>query len=145
MPPAKTLPKVKYPLFYLGSREIPSLENFSKDIGVDEDSYKITIKTSEKDIFNFKFSASSTHHCCGFVELGNFSMPYYENKTQTEALRILFENFGKHTEYQLFACTVDDGCRILEDALEECKNWTNVKSFDNPNSSNVITLWISNQ
>ena len=145
LPTAKTLPKVKYPLFYLGSREIPNLKNFSQDLGEDGDSYIITIKTSEKDKFNFKFNTSSSSHCCGFIELGDFTMPYYENEIQTEALRVLFENFGSHSEFQLFTCTIDDGCKILEDALKECKHWTKVKSFDNPNTNNLITLWVSNQ
>lgn len=143
--PAKTLSKVKYPLFYFEDLEIKNLKNFAQDIRDDGDLYEITIKTSEKDKFNFIFRTSSSVYCCGFIELGDFTMPYYKNEDQTEALRILFENFGSHSEFQLFICTISNTCLILENALKQCKNWTKVKTFDNPNTNNLITLWVSNQ
>jgi len=140
------LPKIKYPLFCsTNGREIKDLDYFASDIRDEFDEYEIIIKLSENEKFNFKFCVNQSPFCCGFIELGNFRMPVYANEKQSNALLHLFDTLSKENEFQLFICTVTSTCQILEKALSESKFWTQVKSFNNPNTINKITLWVSNK
>lgn len=111
------------------------------------ESYSITRYANEKESVNFSFEADASTYTCGFLELGDLSTDAVSNNKSNiiNLSNLLDEIVTCSKGYTLFMNTVNKGdCLKIEKALTISKYWTKVKTYINPGTKNMLTLWVSN-
>lgn len=122
----------------------------------DEGDYLTSIrnKTSERDLFTFKFEITQDPYCCGLFSVGSFHMNNLSNIAKTEKIKLIKKTFEKlvkkskddeDREYTLFFTLIDNAvCNLIKEAIKDEKLFTEVKVFYNISSSKKNFLYISN-
>lgn len=115
---------------------------------VDENSatkvYELENLTLYYDKNSFKCNITQFANCCGAYEIGSFQiMPSFPDKALLEVMDTI-ANFDTGTTYMCTTNGKKGTQKKLENVLAKSKMWTAVKKFKNSNSSNMVTIWISN-
>lgn len=118
----------------LDGEDVPNMEQLSvtKHLSVTEEVY-------------LSAYINATEHTCGFIELGNLSAKYPKGKPKL--LADLADEFVQNAGgYTMFMNTngADAPSKNLEAALPLSKHWVKVKTYKNPGSGNMLTLWVTN-
>jgi len=145
-------PVKKYP-YYVDNEEYdehPAFANMMEDkyddTSVDEGTdYGFSKVIDEKgDEVFFSYEVSAAVHTCGFLELGELSASS-SDKNLLHLADLLDGVVSFANGCTLFMNTNGAGhSKILEKALPLSKHWVKVKTYKNPRSGNILTLWVTN-
>lgn len=93
----------------------------------------------------FEFAVNATEHTCGFLELGDLGITD-STRNFKEVAQLLDEIVECSGGYTLFMNTNGKTAAsiLLEKALPFSKHWAHIKKYNNPNSKNTLTLWVTN-
>lgn len=123
------------------------MEEKYDDASVDEGIiYGFTKVINEKnDKVYLRYEVSPAAHTCGFLELGELSVTAAD-KNLSHLVDLLDSVVGFATGYTLFINTngTSSTSKTLEKALPLSKHWVKVKTYKNPGSGNMLTLWVTN-
>lgn len=150
----KILPKVssedKYPYYREENKDMrfDSLKSLMEEIYDNDvpecEIVNISKQLNSNEFVSFDCEITATTYTCGFHELGNLSTKCLDANLShlVEILDSLVLNASGKTMFMNTNGKYDS--KILERALPKCKYWTKVKEYNNPNSGNTLTLWVTN-
>lgn len=151
---SKPVSKPLYPHYvdnddYRDEKKFGSLKDLLDDNDYDfiqeRSSLNITKHLSTKEEVGFGAKIASAVHTCGFIELGEIGVSYPKGNPKTLA-DLMDEIVVNASGYTMFINTngVDSDSKSLEIALPLSKHWVKVKTYKNPSSGNMLTLWVTN-
>ena len=111
------------------------------------ESYKVEKHISNKLAVAFCFKTDGTWYTCGFIELGELSTSAKINNSSTILVLadLLDEVVTCSKGYTLFMNTNEyHDCKAIAAAAAISKYWTKVKTYINPGTKNMLTLWVTN-
>lgn len=150
----KILPKVssedKYPYYREENKDMrfDSLKSLMNEVYCNDVSeygeVNLSKQLNSNEFVSFDCEINATRHTCGFHEVGDLSTKCLDANLShlVEILDSLVLNANGKTMFMNTNGKYD--CIILEKALPKCKYWTKVKEYNNPNSGNTLTLWVTN-
>jgi len=112
---------------------------------VEKCTINLSYNISAKEVVTVEFIASAATHTCGFIELGDIGVNYPKGnpKSLADAMDEMVVNAGGYTMF-INTNGVDSDSKSLEIALPLSKHWVKVKTYKNPSSGNMLTLWVTN-
>jgi len=107
--------------------------------------YGFTKVINEKEEVFFGYDVTAAPHTCGFLEIGEINVYCSSEKNLSHLAELLDNMVGFSKGYTMFMNTngIDDS-KILEKTLPLSKHWVKVKTYKNPGSGNMLTLWVTN-
>lgn len=136
-----TIPKVKTvkKLIYINEDFNEGSENAVDVIGDITKTGCHSYTSNQNDDIYFELGQSP--YCCGFREVGDLQLT---KGTKIEFITNILDALVVKNPYTMYINTNAKGSSIeYEKALAKCKYWQKVKTYKNPGSSSIITLWIS--
>ena len=145
-------PKVKQYPIYVDTEESDdeylNLSDLITDVLHNEIEFNIQKYSDEKDFVDFHFEAESSLYTCGFLELGHLGTNVrvsHSPKKIADLSNLLDEIVTCSKGYTLFMNTdTTPVCTAIAKALSISKYWVKVKTYLNPGSGNMLTLWVTN-
>lgn len=149
----KPEPTSSYPYYEGGNgyKEYNSLSKLVDDVYNNElsetgEEYDLSKTISTKETVEFGYSVESAPNTCGFLELGNLSASAPNEKSYPHLVELLDAVVQYSNGYTLFMNTNGKKgvSNLLEKVLPMTKHWVKVKTYKNPGSGNMLTLWVTN-
>lgn len=146
--PLPKKPKV-YP-FYTYPDENEEYSNISDVINDDMgsgESFDVTKHLSSLLTVDFSFTTDASQHTCGFIEVGELSTnARTDYPSSINALSGLLDDIVTCSKgYTLFMNTNESKCcKAIAAAAAKSAYWVKVKTYLNPGSKNMLTLWVTN-
>ena len=144
-------PKAKQYPIYVDTEESDdeylNLSDLITDVLHNEIEFNIQKYSDEKDFVDFHFEAESSLYTCGFLELGSLGTnARIANPKKIDALSNLLDEIVTCSKgYTLFMNTdTTPVCTAIAKALSISKYWVKVKTYINPGTKNMLTLWVTN-
>lgn len=110
-----------------------------------DDGENINIQVLSPNNKIFEFSLSGFPNCCGLAVIGGFTLTKdFPAQDLTTILDDLVSHPDASGKTMQITTAENSACLRMATALSKCKCWTAVKTFNNQNSGNNVTLWVSN-
>lgn len=111
------------------------------DTFCDHDSYRIDFISDKNEQSEFNFEINEFPGCCGLNVVNDLSI---RDGFPQNGFNTIMKNMLSAGETITITTNGKGNNIIMEEYLTRCKLFTKVKRFRNPNSSNIITIWVSN-